>query len=172
MASPTQWTWVWVDSGNWWWTGRPGMLRFMGSQRVRHDWATELNWSSPPFTILSWCCCLVVKSCLTPMTPWTKPARLLCLWDFPGKNTGVGCHSFSKGSSPPRDWTLVSHTGRQILYCWASGEAHLADTLYLNIALLLQHHSSTLARRHSGVTISSGLNFLMKVPMSHKTDIK
>ena len=44
MASPTQWTWVWVDSGSWWWTGRPGMLRFMGLQRVRHDWATKLNW--------------------------------------------------------------------------------------------------------------------------------
>ena len=45
MASPTQWTWVWVDSGNWWWTGRPGMLQRTGSQRIRHDWATELNWT-------------------------------------------------------------------------------------------------------------------------------
>ena len=36
--------WVWVNSGRWWWTGRPGVLRFMGSQRVGHDWATELNW--------------------------------------------------------------------------------------------------------------------------------
>ena len=44
MASPTQWMWVWVDSGSWWWTGRPGMLQSMGSQRVRHDWVTELNW--------------------------------------------------------------------------------------------------------------------------------
>ena len=43
MASPTQWTWIWVNSGSWWWTGRPSMLRFMGLQRVRHDWATELN---------------------------------------------------------------------------------------------------------------------------------
>ena len=43
MASPTQWTWVWVDSKSWWWTGRPGVLRFMGLQRVGHDWATELN---------------------------------------------------------------------------------------------------------------------------------
>ena len=43
MASPTRWTWVWVDSRSWWWTGRPGVLRFMGSQRVRHDWASELN---------------------------------------------------------------------------------------------------------------------------------
>ena len=44
MASPSRWTWVWVDSGSWWWTGRPGMLWFMGSQRVGHDWVTELNW--------------------------------------------------------------------------------------------------------------------------------
>ena len=45
MAWPTQWTWVWVNSGSWWWTGRPGVLRFMGSQWVRHDWVTELNWT-------------------------------------------------------------------------------------------------------------------------------
>ena len=44
MASLTQWTWVWVNSGSWWWTGRPGVLRFMGSQRVGHNWATDLNW--------------------------------------------------------------------------------------------------------------------------------
>ena len=44
MASPTQWMWVWVNSGSWWWTGRPGVLQFMGTQRVRHDWATELRY--------------------------------------------------------------------------------------------------------------------------------
>ena len=47
MASPTGWTWVWVNSGSRWWTGRPGVLKFMGSQRVRHDWVTELNWIEP-----------------------------------------------------------------------------------------------------------------------------
>ena len=45
MASPTQWTWVWVSSRSWWWTGKPGMLQSMGSQRVRHNWMTELNWT-------------------------------------------------------------------------------------------------------------------------------
>ena len=45
MASPTQRTWVWVNSGSWWWTGRPDMLQSMGSQRARHDWVTELNWT-------------------------------------------------------------------------------------------------------------------------------
>ena len=44
---PTRWTWVWVNSGSWWWTGRPGVLQFIGSQRVRHDWVTELNWTDP-----------------------------------------------------------------------------------------------------------------------------
>ena len=44
-GSPTQWTWVWVNSGSWWWTGTPGVLRFMGSQGVGHDWATELKWT-------------------------------------------------------------------------------------------------------------------------------
>ena len=45
MASRTQWTWIWVDSQSWWWIGRPGVLQSTGSQRVGHDWATELNWS-------------------------------------------------------------------------------------------------------------------------------
>ena len=44
MASPTQWTWVCISSGSWWWRGKPGVLRAMGSQRVKHNWATELNW--------------------------------------------------------------------------------------------------------------------------------
>ena len=44
MALPSRWTWVWVSSGSWWWTGKPGMLQSMGSQRIRHEWVTELNW--------------------------------------------------------------------------------------------------------------------------------
>ena len=45
MASLTQWTWVWENSGSWWWTGRPDMLQSVRSQRVGQDWATELNWT-------------------------------------------------------------------------------------------------------------------------------
>ena len=52
MASLTRWTWVSVNSGSWWWTGRPGVLRFMGLQRVGHDWATELNWTE--LMLLMW----------------------------------------------------------------------------------------------------------------------
>ena len=45
MASLTRWTWVWLNSRSWWWTGRPGVLQHMGSQRAGHDWVTELNWT-------------------------------------------------------------------------------------------------------------------------------
>ena len=45
MASWTRWMWVLVNSGRWWWTGKPGVLRFVGLQIVGHDWATELNWT-------------------------------------------------------------------------------------------------------------------------------
>ena len=45
LDASTWWAWVWVNSGSLWWTGRPGMLWFMGSQRVGHDWTTDLNWT-------------------------------------------------------------------------------------------------------------------------------
>ena len=75
MPSPTQWTWVWVDSGSWWWTGRPGVLQLMGSQRVRHNWVTELNWcplsqwfhpaNLSSFVAFSSCCQIIYKLFLT-----------------------------------------------------------------------------------------------------------
>ena len=55
MASSTQWTWVWVSSRSWWWTGKPGVLWSMGSQRVGHDWAAELEWNHT-FRLMVLCC--------------------------------------------------------------------------------------------------------------------
>ena len=50
-------TWVWVKSGSWWWTGRPCVLQFMGSQRVGHDSANELNWTELVFSSPWSSCC-------------------------------------------------------------------------------------------------------------------
>ena len=69
-------------------------------------------------------CCLVAQSCLTLCDPMDcSPIRLLCPWDLPDKNTGVGCISFSTGSSWPRDRTRISCIGRQIPYHWVTREA-------------------------------------------------
>ena len=56
MASPAQCTCFWVNSGSWWWTRRPGVLWFMGSQRVGHNWGTELNWTESFLTVAVLCC--------------------------------------------------------------------------------------------------------------------
>ena len=101
MASPTWWTWFWVSSGSWWWTGRPDVLWFMGSQRVRHNWATELNWSE-----LNWMFMHILSQS----------------WNSPGQNTGWAAIPFStifptQGLNPG-----LPHC-RQILYQWATGKA-------------------------------------------------
>ena len=69
MASRTRWMWVWVNSGSWWWIGRPSVLWFRGTQRVRHDWVTELNWI-PWLLQLHWPSKLPLYS---PMTMVTTP---------------------------------------------------------------------------------------------------
>ena len=57
-GSPTQWTWIWVDSRSRWWTGTPGVLQFIGSQRAGHDWETELNWIN---NLWVWYWCHILK---------------------------------------------------------------------------------------------------------------
>ena len=81
MASPTWWTWVWVNSWSWRWTGRPGMLRFMGSQRVGHDWATELNCTFKNSTL--------GKAWKQPNVR-SSPSTSHCQYTWSGKNTLFG----------------------------------------------------------------------------------
>ena len=72
MASPTQWTWVWVNSRSWWWTGRPGMLPSMGSQGVGHNWATELKWTNC-FTFHYFLTYFTLISFSIVEKPWLSP---------------------------------------------------------------------------------------------------
>ena len=64
MASLTWWTWVWASSGRWWWTEKPGILQSMGSQRVGHDWATELNWAIRGASFCQSVCSLCPENCV------------------------------------------------------------------------------------------------------------
>ena len=90
MASPTQRTWLWVNSGSWWWTGRPGLLRFMGSQRVGHDWATELSWTDGSISVWEsrFLQCqsslLLFSRCVQLfVTPWTAACQAPLSMGFP-----------------------------------------------------------------------------------------
>ena len=113
MTSPTRWTWVWVNSGSWWWTGRPGVLRFLESQRVGHYWATELNCYVYVSVKVK-----VAQSCPTlcdpvDCSPWNSADRMLEWVTFP----------FSRGSSQPRDQTQVSCIAGRFFTTWATREA-------------------------------------------------
>ena len=77
MASPTRWAWVWVNSGSLWWTGRPGVLQFMGLQRVGHDWATELNWTE--LNIVGWD---FIENHITDVLKFCFTADGLKIWFF------------------------------------------------------------------------------------------
>ena len=105
-------TWVWASSGSWWWTGKPGMLQFMESQRVRHDWVAEGNWTADPDykgiwpvtgKQVVWLPGLCGWSCFSPGTPSlhihldTCSAARLC-W-----NGLVSAGGNSEGSPSP--WT-------------------------------------------------------------------
>ena len=112
MASLTQWTWVCVDSGSWWWRGRPGILQSTGSQRVGHNKVTELNWTES-LSHIGLFCDPMNRSPPGSSVHGISQARILHLVAI----------SFSKRSSWPRDWTHGSCIGRQILYCRATKEA-------------------------------------------------
>ena len=75
MASLTQWTWVWVDSGSWWWIRRPGVLQFMGSQRVGHDWETD--WTEALLMVMLLNIWKVEPFSSSSSTSQKKPVQLL-----------------------------------------------------------------------------------------------
>ena len=104
VASPTQWTRVWVNSGSWWWTGRLGMLRFMGSQRVGHDWATELNINSKIRSIWT---SLVVR--------WVRFCDLNAEGPVPSPGQGIGSHMPQlKILHDATNKSLIPHTEMEI----------------------------------------------------------
>ena len=80
MASLTQWTWVWANSGRWWWTGKPGMQQFMGSQRVEHDWATEQKQQQNLFILLEVCTLRPISPFPPPPAPSNHSFSTLCFY--------------------------------------------------------------------------------------------
>ena len=114
----TQWTWVWVNSGSWWWTGRPGMLQSMGLQRVRHDWATELtelnskcglnlHWEAIPESSLKQVALtfLFIHTLVLPITLLTTMLNYIFIFVY----------MYLKFMSTPDQWNHILST--KIIYC-------------------------------------------------------
>ena len=121
MASLTRWTWVWVNSRSWWWTWRPGVLWFLGSQRVGHDWATELNWTDVCITFIEsasviereYVKVLVAESCSTLCNSMDcSPPGSSVHGIFQARILEWVAIPFSRGSSWSRDLNCMC-----ILYC-------------------------------------------------------
>ena len=133
MASLTWWTWIWVGSGSWWWTGKPGVLQSMGSQRVGHNWVTELN-----LQVSKWV--KVVQLCLTFYDPTDYAVHGIL-------QAGMlewGAFPFSRGSSQPRDQTQVSCIAGGFFTSWVTREAQLTSSIWKWHSATKQLHLSML----------------------------
>ena len=100
-----RWTWVWVNSGSWWWTGRPGVLQFMGSQRVGHDWVTELNWTASR------------RKCTG--VPSLTEGRV-CMWSCAFGAGTVSFCGFNNEGGGRNGWVLQSFVWRDPFAAWVS----------------------------------------------------
>ena len=104
MASPTQWTWVWVKSRSWWWTGRPGVLQSLGSQRIGHDWSTNLNWTDWTSSLaLTEFWCLRLQTEGDPRGSKVSPLDLFsaCFWASLGSLLlHAGCPTHCRAVAP------------------------------------------------------------------------
>ena len=127
MASLTQWTWVWVNSGSWWWTGKPDVLQSMGSQRVRHDWATELTECSP------------IHSATHPLP-----------------NHSLIYHIPTRESSYPSTFSLTRQSTHPLTYHYPASPTHLLlYYCSINTLICLHVHSSTQPFGHPMLVYSS-----------------
>ena len=129
IASLTQWTWVWVNSGSWWWTGRPGVLQFMGSQRVGHEW---LNWTELrlhfhfPFLLPSCWPSSQARAC-----PWEQVACCVAsCWVKHVVYTLVASH-FTLETVITRSWTVESDH--------SLGAANLSGVLHTKLVIACTH---------------------------------
>ena len=126
MASPTWWTWVWVNSGSWWWTGRPGVLRFMGSQRVGHDWATELNWMR---TIMK----VYIQVWLLTFMPWMFSCQINVT--FLPDDFKVACLCEAKKSVSAYITGQIVSVGEILFQIWVTSVLNIVKSLLSSLGL-------------------------------------
>ena len=153
MAPLTWWTWVWASSRSWRWTAKPGVLRSIGSQRVGHNWATDLNWSEP--TLLS----------RASLSPWESQHKAA----FPGGLPGTF-------SVPSLSSQWLSSLLRNLQLSCSSVNSWIVSELefYSPLCLTLSHHCSALVLLEITWLVVTGflqshLYYLVEAPGKHPT---
>ena len=122
MTSPTQWTWIWVDSGSWWWTGRPGVLQSMGSQRDGHDWATELNWTTK---------CVYFTACTYNFLLWT------CVLSFSSYIMGTLAEYFVRIQNDNINVNNTNYNDRSVIRCLLFLISYILQVFFLILKTIL-----------------------------------
>ena len=168
MASLIWWTWVWVSSGSWWWTGKPGVLQSMGLQRVRHDW---VNW-----TELDWTIIFKIKMLSKVITPWLNFCLIL-LWI---KGVGITCSPgiFNCISGYRKDEFWAQRVSDLLWWTWRSLVSLVAQMAIQKTQVLslgqkhplkkgIATHSSILAWRIPWTEESGGLPSMVLQTVGH-----
>ena len=168
MASLIWWTWVWVSSGSWWWTGKPGVLQSMGLQRVRHNW---VNW-----TELDWTIIFKIKMLSKVITPWLNFCLIL-LWI---KGVGITCSPgiFNWISGYRKDEFWAQRVSDLLWWTWRSLVSLVAQMAIQKTQVLslgqkhplkkgIATHSSILAWRIPWTEESGGLPSMVLQTVGH-----
>ena len=127
----TQWTGIWVLSGSWWWTGRPGMLQFMGLQRVGHNWATELN---------SLSFCLSEKLLVSPsiLNGILAGYSILSCRFFPFNTLNISCHSLlACRVSIERSAVILMGIPLYVICCFPLAAFHICSLCLIFVSWLI-----------------------------------
>ena len=195
MASPTWWTWVWVNSGSWWWTGRSGVLQFMGSQRVRHNWVTDSNRTDSKVNWLLLFSYSVVSESLWPhglrhaRLPCPSPSHGACSnscplswWCHPTISSSIILFSSYLQSFPASGSFLTSRlfasSGESIGASASVLLMNIQDWFPLELAGLISLQSKGLSRVLSNTTFQKhqffrhSAFFLVQLPHPYKTTRK
>ena len=168
----TQWTWVWVNSGSWSWTGRPGVLHSVGSQRVGHNWVTELNWTLLETLFVSWIpfqitsdgggnrgilnCVLTVRLC-NRVEFWTG-TKLGCRWVCKSKWTNHSYHLLTQEKA--EHWPALEFVQMD------SFPPKFILTIWTSFIILRSEHGHLLLSLFCGLVSHGGVSKVLKSTLS------
>ena len=150
MAASMQWTWTWANSGRWWGTGRPGMLQFMWSWRVGHDWVTEQYYSTEWIYVYMYgriYMCVYIHTHMYGLPSWLSGKESACNAGDPGSISGLG-RSPGEGNGHPLQYPCLENSmdRKTVGYSsWGCKELDTTEQLTRSVSCICIHTTSSLS---------------------------